>query len=915
MNKEVICDLFFEAAIEYKDNIAFHYLDQSVISKTDQTWKATTYNELLSNVKGIASYLIKNENNPPSPPFSKGGKGGLSSKIKKGDKIAIISENRPEWCASYLAISLSGGVAVPIDAQLGPHEIKNLLTDSESKIVFHSSKTEDNVKEAVKEISTLINFDSSKFKDICRTSEVSNYPEVSGEDVTSIIYTSGTTGIPKGVQLTHKNFCFDAKAIIKAEIVTHSDNVLSVLPLHHTYPFMCTLLVPVLLGATVTYPPSLKGPEIMSTIKNKGVTIFIGVPQLLELIRNGILNRIKQLPCPLPKIMVGILDLCGNLKKNSGINMGKLIFKSIHRAIGKRFRFFTSGGAKLDPEVMKDLEAFGFTVLEGYGLTETSPVVTFNPIKKRKAGSAGKPLPSVEIKIIDPESHEESGMMEEGEITIKGPMVMKGYYKNPQATEQVIKEGWFFSGDLGYVDEDGYLFITGRLKEVIVLSSGKNVYPEDVEKQYMKIPLIKEICVMGIEDKGIAESLHAVIVPDFEYAKKAQIGNLLETLKWDINNISLHMPQYMRIKGYTIYSDPLPRTPLGKLRRFMIKDLIKVKSEKLKVKREEDKYLIQDEIGMKVVECITPLLKEKIQIQSTDNLELDLGLDSLARIELVVALEKAFSMKLPETIASEVQTVEELVARIKEYGTSGVSEIGKMPMWEDILNAEPNFDDKKKVGLHHGFWDWLIILIGLRLIKIIMKIFFRLKVDGLENLPERGPYIVTPNHTSYLDGFNIVAALPSKSFKDLYSLGFQKYFTGTFKESFARLAHVIPVDPETYLSKALQMSSYILRNGKSLLIFPEGGRSYDGEIMEFKKGVGILSLELNVPVVPTYIKGSFQALPRGAIRPKFIEMKIIFGKPFYPSALDISRKPEGLDEYQFFVNELKERVKRLKELK
>lgn len=895
MTEDNIHGLFFKTAVEYKDNIAFHYFDQSVVSKTDQTWKEVTYNDLLTNTKGIASYLIKN-------------------RIKKGDRIAIISENRPEWCTSYLAISLSGGVAVPIDAQLGPDETRNLIADSESKRVFFSSKTADNVKEAVKELSTLINLDSPEFKDICRTPEVSNYPEVSEEDVASIIYTSGTTGIPKGVQLTHGNFCSDAEAIIKAGIVTHNDNVLSVLPLHHTYPFMCTFLAPVLLGASITFPPSLKGPELISTIKDKGVTILVGVPQLLELIRNGILNRIKQLPDPIPKIMIGILNLCGNLKQIFGINPGKLIFKSVHRAIGKRFRFFTSGGAKLDPEVMKDLEAFGFTVLEGYGLTETSPVVTFNPVAKRKIGSAGKPLPSVKIKIIDTERHEESGVMDEGEIAIKGPMLMKGYYKNPQATGQVIKKGWFFSGDLGYVDEDGYLFITGRLKEVIVLSSGKNVYPEDVEKQYMKIPLIKEICVMGIEDKGIAESLHAVIVPDFEYAKKAQIGNLLETLKWDINNISLHMPQYMRIKGYTIYPDPLPRTPLGKLRRFMIKDLIKVKGQKSKVKS-EDRELITDETGRRVVECITPLLKEKIQIQSTDNLELDLGLDSLARIELVVALEKAFSMKLPETFASEVQTVEELATRIKEYGIRGVGRIEEMPMWKDILNAEPNFDDRKKVGLHHGFWDWLIILIGLRLIKIIMKIFFRLKVDGLENLPERGPYIVTPNHTSYLDGFNIVAALPSKSFKNLYSLGFQKYFTGTFKESFARLAHVIPVDPETYLSKALQMSSYILRNGKSLLIFPEGGRSYDGEIMEFKKGVGILSLELNVPVVPTYIKGSFQALPRGAIRPKFIEMKIIFGKPLYPSDLDISRKPEGLDEYQFFVNELKERVKRLKELK
>ncbi len=903
MKEYVIHELFLKSISDYRNKIAFNYVDPSFISKTDRTWKAVTYNELLTNTKCIASYLIR-------------------MGIKEGDKIAIISENRPEWCESYLAISLSGGVAVPVDAQFGPDEIRNLLSDSESKVVFHSLKTEENVRKAVEDIAapsplnvTMINFDSPEFKDMHHTTDIKNFPEVLEEDVASIIYTSGTTGIPKGVELTHKNFCSDARAIIKARIVTHNDNVLSVLPLHHTYPFMCTFLVPVFLGATITFPPSLKGPELMAAIKNKGVSILIGVPQLLELIRNGVMNRIGQLPGPISKIMIGIVKLCKYLKQNAGINPGKLIFKSVHSSLGESFRFFGSGGAKLDPMVMDDLEALGFTVVEGYGLTETSPVVTFNPIAKRKTGSAGKPLPTVEIKIMDTERHEELASMEEGEIAIKGPIVMRGYFKNPQATEQVMKEGRFFSGDLGYMDKDDYLFITGRSKEVIVLSSGKNVYPEDVEKQYMKIPLVKEICVMGIEENDIVESLHALIVPDLGYAKKAQIGNLQEALKWEINNVSLHMPRYMRVKGFTIYPDPLPRTPLGKLRRFMIKDLIKAKSEDL-IAKSEDRDIIKDETGRKVIECIKPLLKKQFPIQGKDNLELDLGLDSLARIELVVSLEKAFSMKLPETFASEIQTVEELVAKIKEYGVHGVTEVEKIP-WKDILKAEPNFDDRKKVGLHHGFLEWLIILICLWLMKIIMKIFFRLQVKGLENLPERGPYIIAPNHASYLDGFNVVAVLPSKSFRDLYSFGFQKYFIGTLKGSFARLAHVIPVDPETYLNKALQMASYILRNGKSLMIFPEGGRSYDGEIMEFKKGVGILSIELNVPVVPAYIKGSFEVLPRGAVWPKFTGIKIIFGKPLHPSDsdIDISIKPEGMDDYQFFVNELKERVKVLEEVK
>ena len=887
MIKKVIPDIFLEKANEYKDNIAFNYFDR--------IWKTITYNELLNNTKGIASYLIKNG-------------------IKKGDRIAIISENRPEWCTAYLAISLSGGIAVPIDAQLGSDEIRNLLTDSESKAVFHSTGTEENIRKAVDEIAThypltvnLINFDSSDFQEILRTNHARDYPDVLEDDLASIIYTSGTTGIPKGVMLTHKNFCSDAEALIKARILSHDDSVLGVLPLHHTYPFMGNLILPVFLGIPITYPQSLKGPDLMEAMRDKGVTILVSMPQLLELIRNGVINKIKQLHGPLPKIMLRTLKICGSLRQNFNVNPGKIVFKSVHRALGKKFRFFACGGARLDPQIMKDLEALGLTVLEGYGLTETAPVITFNPFEKRKPGSVGIPLPSVDIKIIDPEKHEEMGVMKEGEITIKGPMVMKGYYKNPQATEQVLKEEWFYSGDLGYLDKEGYLFITGRLKEVIVLSSGKNIYPDEVEKQYLKIPLIKEMCVMGIDEGGVVESLHALIVPDFEHAKEAQIGNLQEAMKWEINNVSVHLPQYMRIKGYTLYPDPLPRTPLGKLRRFMVKDLIKTKSQEPRTES-EDKKLVKDEIGKKVVECIKPLLKEQFPIQGKDNLELDLGLDSLARIELVVALEKAFSMKLPETFTSEIQTVEELVTKIKGYGAIKISKAEKMPAWKDILKTEPAFDNIKKVGLHHSFLDRLIILTCLMLLKIIAKIFFSLEVKGLENLPEKEPYIITPNHASYLDGFCIVAALPAKSFRDLYTIGFQKYFIGNFREVFARIAHVIPIDPEIYLNKALQMASYVLRNGKSLLIFPEGGRSYDGELMEFKKGVGILALELNVPVIPASIKGSFEALPRGAIWPKFTQIEITFGKPFHPSDLDPSKKLDGKDNYQFFVDELRNKV-------
>jgi len=885
MSRGVIHNLFFEAADTYSNNIVFHHFDQ--------IWEKITYAELRENTKAIASYLIK-------------------SGIKKNDRVAIISENRPEWCSAYLAISLSGGVAVPIDAQLGSKGIRRPLSHSESRAVFFSAKLEGNVREAASDTVIQINFDSPEFKDICRKQEITDYPEVSEEAVASLIYTSGTTGLPKGVELTHKNFCSDAEAIIRAGIITHRDNVLSVLPLHHTYPFMCTFLVPVLLGTSITYPRGLKGPELIEAINHTGVSALVSVPRLLELIRNGIMEKIEKLPSPLPVGLKVLLKTCGNIREKAGINLGKVIFRSAHRPFGRRFRFLTSGGARLDPEVMKDLEAFGFTVLEGYGLTETSPVVTFTPISKRKAGSAGKPLPSVTVKIAEPGGGEPLGVMKEGEIAIKGPMVMKGYYRNPELTGQVLKEGWLFSGDLGYIDEDGYLFITGRLKDVVVLSSGENVYPEDVEKQYMKIPFIKEICVVGIEERGIVESLHAAIVPDIEYAKSAQIGNLIESLRWEINNVSLHMPQYMRIKGFTLYPEPLPKTPLGKFRRFMIKDLIKNREKDVEVKREEDGGLIENGVGRKVIECITPLLKERIPIQARDNLELDLGLDSLARIELVVSLEKAFSIKLNESFASGVQTVEDIVSRIKEYTIRKEREIGEIPRWSEILKEEPDFKDKRKVGLHHSFLESAVVTVLVRIVKVILKLFFRLKVQGLENVPKKGPYIIASNHASYIDGFVVVASLPSRSFWNLYSIGLQTYFTGPLG-SFAKIAHAIPIDRETYLQKALQMAAYILRKGKSLLIFPEGGRSYDGKLMEFKRGMGILALELNVPVIPAYIKGAYEALPRGRMWPKFTGITITFGNPFCLSDLDMTRKPGGMDEYRYFVNELRKKVEVLKD--
>ncbi|MBI5639621.1 MAG: AMP-binding protein [Nitrospirae bacterium] len=882
-----ITEAFLRAARLYPGNTAFHYFDAA--------WKTLTYETFSAQVASSASFL-------------------MNSGITSGDRAAIISENRPQWCIAYLAVITAGAVAVPVDAQLGPAEIKNLLEDSGAKMIFYSQKTADHVMlslemlpEQTRKNLAAVNIDLPEYESVISAKHVADFPKRGPEDVASIIYTSGTTGMPKGVVLTHRNFCSDAEALIEAQVVSHEDNVLSVLPLHHTYAFMCTFLVPVFLGASITYPESLKGPDLMSAIRERGVSIVIGVPQLLGMIRNGIMQKIRNMPRPLSSLLSRVHRLSGLLRQGLGINIGRVIFRSAHAAFGGRFRFLASGGARLDPEIMKDLEALGFTVLEGYGLTETSPVLTFNPFSKRKPGSAGKPLPSVEIRIDDPAG---AG---EGEILARGPMVMKGYYRNPSATADAIQEGWFRTGDIGRVDRDGYLFITGRSKEVIVLSSGKNIYPEDVEKLYRELPLIKEICVIGLEEGGITEGLHAVIVPDLEYAKKARITNIQESLKWELNRISGSIPSYMRLNGFSLYADPLPRTPLGKLRRFMIKDLIRT-PEKAAEKPSGKEAAFSDETVQQVVLILGQFIKVGQRVLPGDNLELDIGLDSLSKIELLVALEKAFSVQLPEDFIADVHTVGELAEKVKALAVTGYqAAVPEKAGWRELLLKSPSEKDLGMVSLGEeegrtGAAHALYIML-----RLFFRLFFRLEAKGAENIPSGRNFILTPNHTSYLDGFAVILSLPFSFFRQIYSLGLSEYFTGFLKGRLAKTAHVIPIDAASYLNKALQMSAYVLRNGRSLSVFPEGGRSFDGILMEFKKGVGILAVEMGVSVVPVYIHGAFEAMRRDSKLPRPGRIRVVFGRPLHASDVDFTKKPAGVDDYQHFANLLRERVKELGE--
>jgi long-chain acyl-CoA synthetase len=637
-------------------------------------------------------------------------------------------------------------------------------------------------------------------------------------------------------------------------------------------------------------------------MSEKDVTALVGVPQLFAMLRRGMIDGISKVTPPFKWIVLSLLRLSGFLRNTLRINTGKIIFSSIHKRFGKRFRFFVSGGAKLDPKVSEDLEALGFTILEGYGLTETSPVISFNPPTRIKRGSVGLPLSKVEIKINDPN---DEGT---GEIAVRGPNVMKGYYRNPEETDKVMKDGWFLTGDLGYVDNDGYLYITGRSKEVIVLSSGKNIYPEEIEKHYLQSPLIKELCVFGEgKTQGIADVLKAVIVPNIEYMKEKNISNFNEAVKWQINSLSSRIAPYKRIMGYEVYQHALPRTTLGKLKRYLIKDIVSGKVvEKESEISEEEREIIESPAGKMVVASLERI-SEKRPIRIDYNLELDLGIDSMARVELIVALSSALSIELPDTFMTDIHSVKDMIQKVAEYQEGAVKEFGaEVPKeWKEFFRTKPSEEDQRAVGLVQGPFTKLFTIFALSLLKTIGKVLFKLEVRGIENIPTL-PYIITPNHASNIDGFVIGTVVSTRAYMSLYFLGFQKYFSSWFSSRFARLAHVIPIDPEIYLKRALLISGYVLKKKKALCLFPEGGRTFDGKLLPFKKGVGILSKELHVPLVPTLIEGTFEVLPRGSILPKFRKIKVTFGKPIYPKEIDFSGKPSDMNDYEWIVWKLRE---------
>ena len=428
---------------------------------------------------------------------------------------------------------------------------------------------------------------------------------------------------------------------------------------------------------------------------------------------------------------------------------------------------------------------------------------------------------------------------------------------------------------------------------MFVVATGLKLFPDELEKFYKQIPSIKEICLIQGE-RGI----EAAVVPDFDYLRKMNLSNSRETIAFEIEDLAKDIPPYKRVTGLKIFKEPFPVTRLGKLRRGLIADLYRKGGERLdKTVQEIDSDMLSSAAAKKLLTCLQPFSAKK-KIVPDDNLELDLGLDSLARLELVVSIEKSFGITLPESFGSEIFTVKDAVLKIQEMLSAGPVPGGAQVRvsWSEILAQDPSDEIKQTLKLESG----PLCDIGRYAIKLLLNIMFklygRISVSGLENLPEKGPYIIASNHLSLVDGPSIMAAIPLRVGSQTFFLGTTEFFGGPVMSKIAKVIQVIPVDMETRLYRALQLSSYVLRQRKILCIFPEGSRSRDGNIKEFKKGVGIIAKELGVPLVPVAINGTYQMMASGKIFPRPARVSVSFGKQVYPGEKDYGEIVRSLHE-------------------
>ena len=841
-----LASLVDQMAERHEHAVAFGRLEEDGIART-------TFRDVQARADGIAGRLA-------------------ALGVQKGDRVVLSGHNHPDWPLAFFGVVRAGATAVPVDPALEPAQFANIVRESEAKVVLWDEKVRDACGAAFEGLERRL------LAEIASADAAPAAPsvEVDEDDVASLIYTSGTTGKPKGVQLTHANFTSLVAALAPLFPLSGGDRVLSVLPLHHTFEFTCGMLLPFSRGARVVYLDELTGDRVSAGLKEARATAMVGVPAVWQLLERRILSQVRAKGPVAEKAFELGAELNRVLGKTTGVDLGKVLFGQVHDALGGNIRWLISGGAALPKDTARLFAGMGFKLTEGYGLTEAAPVLTVAK-PGSAAGQVGKAIPGVTIEIDSPDEH---GV---GEVLARGPNVMAGY-TDEEATKLVkTEDGWLRTGDLGKLDRDGRLVLVGRVKDVIVTATGENVYPDDVERMLGKIPHVEELAIVGVTGRSGGERVGCIAVPaaDDSIDRAARLERAQKALRDAVSKLPYgKQPTIMHL-----YDAPLPRTATRKVKRTEARKILERMILATSRPEEGDAPTSPVRVALAAVKG-----RKATEIHGDMTLGDDLGFDSLALTELLVALEAKYGAIDPKQLQAcrTVADVENLV------GTERASlRPQALAASRYKIEGRAKKDEDKPVVLPEPLQEQ-----GKRLIGKFQDLFYggvmRSQISGRAFIPQNRNTIVVANHASHLDMGFVRHALGTYG-EDIVTLAAQDYFfeKNTLQRAFfENLTNLKAVDRKGGLRASERQAGEILSRGKTMLIFPEGTRSTDGQLHEFKPLLGHLALTYAVDILPVYLGGTADAMPKGRKLPTSRDLSARIGPPI--TVRDMRRLTEGL---------------------
>ena len=767
--------------------------------------------------------------------------------LKKGDQAILWGPNSPHWVLAFFGCLRAGVVLIPLDLRSAPDYVARVISRTDPKIAFISRLTpKEDVQLGVPEIT---------FEELEPAINGLPAPDpvpIHKNDLAEIMFTSGTTGDPKGVMLTHRNLTANIEGITQYVTVNYTHRLLSLLPLSHMYEQMGGLFITLHSGASVTYPTSRQPTVLSRTMRERKITTMLMVPQALELLMNGIEREV---------IRQGKERLWKALLKVAGrtpFSLRRRLFRTVHKQFGGKLSLIVSGGAPLDRDLGRKWELLGVKVLQGYGATEASPVISNHTMDVRRPDSTGRPLPNVQVKISD-----------QGEILVKGENITPGYYNAPEVTAKAFEDGWYKTGDLGFFDDDGFLHIQGRVKDMIVLPSGQNVFPQDIQTLLVKHPAIKDAVVIGLP-RGTSVEVHAALILD-------DPDSAQEAVDWTNSQLA----EQQRVRGFTIWPDEdFPRTHTLKVKNQVVIDAI-LRGPEQSAPSSQAPASSPPTGPRDLISIIAELSRREVSLISQNStLGNDLDLDSLGRIELLSAVESELGVYLDESQVSPETTVRHLSSMVEDG--SRRPPLVKFPAWGMRMWAR----------MARGFLQQGLVF-------PLMTLAYGLKVSGKENLTGlNGPVLFASNHHLGLDNPLIFKAVTRRWRRRLaVAAAAELWQNPIWWVLNPLLGNGFPIARTGPIRPSLENLGRIMDRGWSVLIYPEGVLTVGGPMKPFMQGAGLVAVEGRVPVVPIRLDvakfGSPSRLP--LLRRGRVEVR--FGPPItFPPGTDYQHATSTIEE-------------------